>query len=424
MDRLINLAKQAAEKIKNSDNIEVVSHIDCDGITSAAIMKESLERLGKKFEIRIVRHIKSDLIDELNKKNLGLIIFTDLGSGYLEELKRLKADVIIADHHAIKNNVKNNFIHLNPGLFDIKSLSGSCVTYLIARELGNQDLSPIAIIGAIGDLEDIDEDILKEAEKFGIKKQRGLKFFGKNRPIHKVLEYSFDPVIPGISGDESASIQFLSKLGIKIKENGKWRTLNDLTKEELQKLSDGLIVERIKNGKKAETIFADNYVLKDIFDVKEFATVINASGRLGEYETGINLCLGKDENIENIMRKYKRILATSIDWVKKSDNIRKNATYVIAGDNIGENFIGTVISICIKSFDLGDIVIGFANAEDGVKVSARTLKDIDLNELVSEVCYKVGGSGGGHTKAAGGMIPVGKEKEFIEVCEEMLEKQL
>ena len=61
-----------------------------------------------------------------------------------------------------------------------------------------------------------------------------------NRPVHKALEYSTNPFIPGISGEESASIQFLSSLGIELKKEGSWKTLADLTDEETKKLATAI----------------------------------------------------------------------------------------------------------------------------------------------------------------------------------------
>jgi RecJ-like exonuclease len=64
-------------------------------------------------------------------------------------------------------------------------------------------------------------------------------------------------------------------------------------------------------------------------------------------------------------------------------------------------------------------LIGLANAEDGVKVSARS-KDIDVREVITEAARICSGSGGGHKHAAGATIPLGSEEKFIEACENLL----
>jgi len=426
MIRLVEIAKKAALKIKSSDNIEIVSHFDCDGIASAAIMTNTLRKLGKKFHTTIIKQIDEKIIEELNRKNCELVIFTDLGSGYLNEIKKLKKDVIIADHHTINSSIPKNIIHINPEEFSIKSLSGSCVTYLIARELDNKTMSVLAIVGAIGDLQEyeygLNQEILKEAESFGLKRQIGLSLFGRKRPLYKSLQY-FD--LETISS-ESSAIQFLSKTGIEIRNGNKWKTLNDLSFEETQKLSDKLIQEALMNGKNEKDIFREIYMIGDT-DVRELATLLNACGRLEEYETAIGVCLQEKEaekKSELLMSEYRSLIGKYLSWVEK--NIKKmpkteNTLFIKAGNMINENMIGTIVSIYSKSpKNKKDVVIGMANSGDSIKISARSSK-VDMNNIISECAEKVGGIGGGHKKAAGAIIPKGKENDFINFCKRMIE---
>ncbi len=426
MNRLVEIAKKAALKIKNSDNIELVSHFDCDGIASAAIMIDTLKKLGKKFNATIIKQIDENIIKELSRKDCELIIFTDLGSGYLNEINKLKKSIIIADHHRIESTASENIIHINPEEFNIKSLSGSCVTYLIARELGNKDMAVLAIIGAIGDLQEceygLNEEILKEAEKIGLKRRLGLGLFGRKRPLHKSLQY-FD--LETISS-ESSAVQFLSKIGIEIKNGNRWKTLNDLTEEEMQKLSDKLIQEALVNGKNEKDIFKQTYMIGDT-DIREFATLLNACGRMEEYETAIGVCLKEKEaekKSEAIMEKYRNLIGKYLSWLE--NNIEKmpetkNTLFIKAGNMINENMIGTIVSIYSKSpKNKKDIIIGLADSGDKIKISARSSK-FDMNKLISECAEKVGGAGGGHERAAGAIIPKEKEDEFINLCKHMIE---
>jgi RecJ-like exonuclease len=43
---------------------------------------------------------------------------------------------------------------------------------------------------------------------------------------------------------------------------------------------------------------------------------------------------------------------------------------------------------------------------------------------MSIACKKAGGSGGGHDIAAGGVIPPGREKIFIEAASEIIKSQI
>lgn len=438
MERLYELARQAAEKIKQTDDIiNLISHYDADGIASAAIMIKALTRENKKFHVTIVKQIKPELIEYLQKLNPNLVIFTDLGSGYIEELSKLNCEVIVADHHEIRSN-SNRILQINPKLFGL-DLSGACMAYLIAKSLSekNKDLSALAVVGIIGDMLEYSEgkillkEIIKDAPEF-VQVEKGLKFFGRmTRPIHRALELSYDPYIPGISGSESSAIQFLSDLGISVKNGDKWRTLSDLSEKELRSLADAVIRKRLTEKGEAN-IFTDVYTLKEfsdeLKDAKEFATVLNAAGRMDKASLGIMLCLGDKKALDDarsLIISYKRLIAGYVNWIENNPEkirITENAEYVLAGDAIMETMIGTVVSICAKSFlDKDKAIFGFANAEDGIKISARRgSREIDMNYILNIAATDVGGVGGGHKQAAGATIPPGTENKFIEECEKLL----
>jgi filamentous hemagglutinin family protein len=85
---LLNDASKAAnlilEQVEKESVIHITSHLDADGLAAAGIIGNALIRLGAFFSIRIERWIDDRVINELNKKKAPLIIFTDLGSGYLD----------------------------------------------------------------------------------------------------------------------------------------------------------------------------------------------------------------------------------------------------------------------------------------------------------------------------------------------------
>ncbi|MCD6478152.1 MAG: DHH family phosphoesterase [Candidatus Aenigmarchaeota archaeon] len=434
--------------------------MDADGISAASIALSALTRMRKKVHLSTEKQVKPELIERLKGEKTDIFLFTDLGSGYLDLLNELGESthrkIIVADHHlpSPQNESYKNIIQINPYLIgrDENEISGAGVMYLLARELdeGNKDLSYLAIIGAIGDMQDnngwemkgMNAEILKESVEIGnLKKIRGIRLFGRmNRPVHKALEYSTDPYIPGITGNESAAIQFLSTLGIGLKdEGGRWRTLNDLSNDEMKKLATAIICERIREKEaKPEEIFGDNYTIKfedDEFDAREMATSLNACGRMGQSSLGILSALGMPfglKRLDGVLSGYRKMINRYIRWTKENEDKiikTKNAYYILAGDQIHENFIGTITSICEKSSILnnGRVVFGFAYTEDGeVKVSARAPKEfvergLSLKDLFEKVAKEYNGYGGGHQAAAGAFIPIGKEKEFINACENYLE---
>jgi len=328
-------------------------------------------------------------------------------------------------------------------------ISGSGVAYFLAKEINleNKDLIFLAIVGAIGDMQDdnwrmsgLNKKMVEEAVDAGIlKKEDGIRLFGRtNRPIHKALEYSTNPFIPGISGNSSSAIQFLSNLGIEIKKDGNWRTLKDLSEDEIKKLATAIICERIREKEVSpDEIFGEIYSVEignDIMDVRELATSLNACGRMEQSSVGILSVLGTQplENINGIVSGYRRMITKYMKWVKQDGNVMKTdkAYYINAGSNIHENFIGTITSICEKSSVLngGRVIFGIANTSDGkVKISARAPKEtvdngLNLKEMLGGITENHNGYGGGHAAAAGAFLPVGKENEFINSCENYLNK--
>ncbi|MBI2674865.1 MAG: DHH family phosphoesterase [Candidatus Aenigmarchaeota archaeon] len=449
--RMVEQAKRIADIIASSDGIRIISHFDCDGIASASIISKALIRLKKRFHVSLVKQLDAEKIEELSSEPSACFIFLDIGSGQLDAIAaHLKGKtVIIADHHQLQSDAQyENISHLNPLLFGIEeNISGAGMSYIIARAIDrlNRDLSQIAIVGAIGDAQigsigkewgllGLNREILKDAVAEGkIKVGKGIRLFGRyTRPVHKALEYCIEPYIPGISGSESAAVHFLHEAGIEIARNdGSFRTLADLSVEEQQRLADHIIVERIA-GKvtDAEWIFGDVYELfdkKDIRDANEFATMLNACGKLEKAYIGIALCLSEEaeEAAKDIMEEYRRRLGKAMRYVEGEKSVRETeaAYYLVAGERIPENLIANVASIAGRSIFTGKPLFAFAKTENGkIKVSARLPNgnQINLREIVSRAASAVGGEGGGHMAASGATIPSDSEEKFIDIVEEML----
>ena len=135
MDQEINeFIKIFLEKIDNQ-KIHLISHFDTDGITSAAIMSKTLERLDKQFSLKILKQLDEKEIHLFPKDKIILIL--DLGSSSLEELSKLSNQIIIIDHHEINltSEIPNIQI-LNPHLFEnYEDLCSAELTYLISKKI-------------------------------------------------------------------------------------------------------------------------------------------------------------------------------------------------------------------------------------------------------------------------------------------------
>ncbi len=452
-----NLIKEAVEEFKKINiPIRVISNYDSDGIAAASILIKALHRENKKFVVSIIKQLKKDFLEELSRENYKVIIFTDLGSSCINLINNIlnEKKVLILDHHkpdAIEN--KSNIIHINPLLFGINAneISGAGVTYLFCKSLNedNKESAYLAIIGAIGDMQEekgfigLNKEILEDA-KYKLEIKIGLRMFGmQTKPLHKVLEYSTDPYIPGVSGSEENSILFLEDIGIKIKENDKWRKLIDLNNDEMKKLVTGIILKRLGSEKNPEDVLGPIYILKEELeelptkDLREFSTLLNATGRLGKSSLGIGVCLnnkGMKDKAFQVLKEYKLEIINALNWFyknRKTNNIIEDKSFVFinAENNIKDSLIGTLASIISKSnfYDDNTIILAMAyTLDDNIKASLRITgkSNIDLRNILEEISKEVKIEFGGHKNAAGCIFSLDKEEDFIKSAIEFLKNRI
>ena len=88
-----------AEEIHRQQNLIVVSHVDADGLTAAAIICTALERLNIDYKPLFFRQLDESALDEVADQGADLVIFTDLGSGMIQEICDRGIRAVVADHH-------------------------------------------------------------------------------------------------------------------------------------------------------------------------------------------------------------------------------------------------------------------------------------------------------------------------------------
>jgi RecJ-like exonuclease len=455
---LYKRAEKISRIIKKCQEVRIVTHIDADGITAGSIAYETLTRLGKDCSIEFVKQLDHDMLERLNNDNYELVWFTDLGSSISNDYPDINK--IITDHHAVTKESDHDF-HLNPHLFDIDGsyeLSGAGATYLVGRAIDrkNIDLSALAIVGACGDLQDrrhcklmgVNREILKDGEKCEhIRSHMDIRYFGREtRPIYKLLQYANDPIIPGISGRESACINFLQELGIRMQDGDNWRKWIDLHSDEKRLIISNIVELFLSKGfghRTARKIIGEVYVLAkekegtEIHEAKEYATLLNSTARYGQYEVGLKVCLGDRDKFlrkaRNLLLGHRHNLVEGIQFAKEEGIVkRKYLQYFHAGTGIRDTIVGIVANMLISSEDVSSELplIGFADKGDGeVKASARATdelikKGLNLSVAMKNAAKKLNGVGGGHNIAAGATIPKGKEEEFLDILENEIKSQL
>jgi len=458
-------AREITDAASTDEAIYVLSHLDADGLAAAGIIGKALHRLDARFRIRITQWIDQKIIEEISSEKPQMTILTDLGSGSTDVLKENLKDFHIAvlDHHQINSRNNGDFVHLNPHIYNIdgtRDISGSGVAYFTAKAIDkiNVDLAPIALVGALGDMQDkydqrklggLNEIIVEDAVNTGLLTiEKDLTFFGREtRPIHRTLASTTSPFIPGISGEEDKSLAFLVNLGIQPKQGERWRALRDLSEDEKKKLCSALADHLLSKGLHCEVtnLIGHIYVLNreeswtPLRDAREFSVLLNATGRMNRPSLGVAVCMGERgsslDEANRVLEDYRRAIAKYLGWIieepKRMDELE--SIYVVhGGTSVEDKMVGAISSILSLTLpNPRKPLIMYANVEeDGVaKFSARTLdkvteKGVNLGEILSLAAEKCLGRGGGHSVAAGAQVPIENINAFVTLVDELVGKQL
>jgi len=442
MIQMAQRASRCAEEIRKHKEVQLVSHIDADGISSAAIIARAMERAGIEYNMLFVKQLDEAIVRELADNNPELVIFTDLGSGQIEHINKYGLHAVIADHHRPQGDME---LHLNPHLFGANGsfeISGSGAAFILAGQLGgNRDLADLAIVGCIGDMQyrkygklvSLNREILN-ANPDVITSKTDISLFGKQtRPVYKMLQYSSDPYLPGLTGNEDACIEFLKKIGFRCAEDERWRRWIDLSDEERIKVTSSLLQYSVQNGLSSYSVnrlVGECYILlrekegTEMRDASEYATLLNATGRYMKAEIGMAVCMGDRgeayEDSKKLLAEHRKNLVDGLNFVKERGVTQlSHLQYFDAGSSIPETIVGIVAGMSHASGNRRLPIVAFADKDDGYKVSARGTQELvnrglNLSEAISQVCQEIGGAGGGHDIAAGATVPFGKKEEFIE----------
>jgi RecJ-like exonuclease len=471
---LADRAQACARRLTEADSVLLASHIDADGLTSAAIASTALERAAIPHDVVFKKQLDETEIASIAASEHDTVLFTDFGSGQLDVISKHEAagdfDPVIADHHQPAD--AETEYHLNPlleGINGASELSGAGASYLLARALaaatgdpdGNRDLAALAVVGAVGDMQAVDgelvganSEIVEEGGAAGVLEEgTDLALYGKQtRPLPKLLEYASEVRIPGVTNDEKGAVGFLERLPVDLHRSdgaasdGEWRRWVDLSDDEKQTVASSLLQRALERGVppgKAERLVGTTYTLTDeepgttLRDASEFSTLLNATARYERADVGLAVCLGDRgdafDRARTLLENHRRNLSEGLEQVKRRGVEQgEHIQYFDAGDEIRETIVGIVagMALGVEGVDGSRPIIAFAEKNDEeTKVSARGTgrlvgKGLDLSTVMTEASRSVGGDGGGHDIAAGATIPTGEEERFVEEVDAIVAEQL
>ena len=435
---LAEAAQPLADRLREIEQpVRIIGHYDCDGLTSSAILVQTLLRLGKRFHLSNVLSLAPGVIERLNREAPALVLFTDLGSGYMDLLAQLEAPALVVDHHLPQGEVPGNVLELNAhkaGVDGNREASAASVAFALALTLdeANRDLAPIALAGACGDRQMTggwkgwNLEIANMATKDNyLKEKQQLPLHGAS--LAEALAGSLEPYLVGVSGQPTAAEEALREIGL-----DPTAASDGLVGEEAARLADWLALKLLEQGagsEQCEQLFAPSYQLPGWgCTVSELASLVDASGRQDDTSTGIALLLGstaaRSRAGAHELAQRKQLLAL----LSAAKFERRNAIQHFSTSEPALK--GTICGLALGYFlDRSLPAIGLSPRDGELIVSSRATPELierglNLAEVMSQSAGKCGGIGGGHAIAAGATVPLDAEEQFLAAADEQVAAQL
>ncbi|MFA4989615.1 MAG: single-stranded-DNA-specific exonuclease RecJ [Candidatus Omnitrophota bacterium] len=353
---------KAVERIKEAKSKKektlIFGDYDVDGITSVALLKDSLRRMGLAVLHYMPHRIKEgygltkNILQIAKENKVRLLITVDCGIANpreIEELRKNNIDTIITDHHEPQaGNLPSAFSIINPKVegsgYQYRELAGVGVAYKLCQALSNSKLLDELDLVALGTVADV------------------VPLTGENRVLVK----------EGLSRLSASKRPGLRAL---IEEAG------------------------IKNKKFNTTSIS--FIL---------APRLNASGRMDSAETSFNLLMSPDmqkaQNLSKALEQHNRarqkieskIMEEAEDIINREVNFKEHKVIVVAKDDWHQGVLGIVASKLADRFYRPAIVISL-NEKMG-KGSGRSIKNFHLSRALGE-CRQFLRTFGGHAHAVG-----------------------
>ncbi len=448
--------------IDSENDISIVTCMDPDGLASGSITLMALSRLGSRCSLRAVPTLDLEVISEIKSEAHDFCILLGLGpaSEMAEAMYRsLGENWVMIDHEESGYKQANlaydsQIINASKyGLDGAREVSTGGLSYTLATMLDkkNTDLSAIAIIAALGDRQDLGDkkgllgmnsEILKTAQSLNlIETELDLLLYDREIiPLHESLARTTYPYIHGLSWNMQNAYTIIKNTGIKMKDDGNWRVLSDLSLEEKNIIRDAVAKFIITSSNSSSLDVADSllgysYKLSKednrsfLRNARDFANLLDACVQIGKAGLGVALCLG-DRSImlteaEQIAESYSATMNKFVSaifdekWRYLDDT---NAVFVNGEGLLTEGMLEAVASLLAGSPSLYGrlLFVRAMSQEDGInsfRFSARKClgnkSQLNLGLMIKECSNMVGGRSGGNDTSAVCIIPSSKLETFL-----------
>ena len=445
-----------ADAVKSRRSVIIMTHMDCDGLVSGAIMAKAAMRAGARCTVTTAKSFSQKQIARLSDSKRDLHIITDLGSGSAAALGESLGDRwLVLDHHQIPDGEADNPRVINAwkyGMDGGKQICSGGMAYLAARSLDdrNEDLSALAVVAALGDRQDCgdkksfvgrNQEIASTARDLGLVDiDLDLLLVGREtRPVADALAFTSRPFIDGLTWKRDRCLAVLQEAGIRLKDGSRWRVPAELSEDEKRSVIEAIAKSATGGGATGimDELIGRTYTfpredqMSFLRDGREFSTMLNSCGRMGRSGIGIAICMGDRNKMpaegQAVLTEYRRSIRDAMNILSGERwriSVRNDCVMVNAEGVVSDTMTGTICSLMAGSPKYAaKIVVLRADGEDGtVKFSSRKSfgceSEINLSEVMSRGAAALSGIGGGHDAAAGASIAKGKLDEFLDYLEE------
>ena len=380
----LNRLQATASAVRESGIQEavVLHHDEADGLTSAALTKLALSSLGLETRLICLDKLYPEVVEDIETGHPRVVAYVDLGSGHVDWLikaNRARNLILVLDHHDT-STIQDPMLHnLNPELYGFsgeKDASSATVAYLFSKAVDSR-LSSYAHLATIGSLELPGETqglnliAVNDARDQGLVRDSGkgdLKIETKGMNLTRTRASSLLNVLGSVGYYRNGP-----KMGIEACTAG--------FSEQTIKMAKAFEEERkLANRKMFSTIKRDGLSQKR--NIQWFHAHDNYKGMGGKVVGSFCSYL-----------RYQR----GVNPVK----------YLIGMMNVPPDIPGwgrlpsSMIKVSGRAPQILTTLI-----EKGTKPS--------LSRILPEACSKIGGFGDGHSVAASGVFPIGKEEMFLD----------
>ncbi len=377
--------------------ITVYGDYDADGMTGTSILFSCLRLLGAEVQYFVPNRLEDsyglscESIQKLAQRGRKMIISVDCGIGSIKEAdlcRELAIDLIITDHHRMSDQLPDAVVIVHPALpgynYPFHGLCGAGVAFKLAWAICQH---------------------ASQAKKVST----------------ALREFLFQATTLAALGTVADVVPLLDENRIIVRHALKLM-------QQHGPLGLKALMKQTKLDQKS-TLTAEDIAFT-------LAPRLNAAGRLGQAQLGIELLTTQDPQRAAVLAEYidrlngdrksleRSIVIAATKQAKEQFDIENDSAFVLAGPGWHLGVIGVVASQLSEKFHRPVVIIGMdSTGQKPATGSARSQGIIDLHSALQQ-CQDHLISYGGHAAAAGLRIEERNIAAFREAFSEVVSTQL